>query len=176
MLIAEAANALPSDIAYTSFEADGSGNWTINATARTSGGITGLRSYDVAQGSVTKDRLSAGAIYIVSFWAKGGVPTFSAGAPVAGRTKDGWTYYQKTFSGVTSVQLSGSGLVDELSLKPANAYMKTYVHLPGVGLSCKVDENGYAEYYEYDSLGRLKFVRNGNGEIVRKIEYNYQVQ
>ena len=175
-LIAEAANAVPSDIAYTSFEADGSGNWTIGSTARSGGGLTGTRSYDISLGTITKGGLSAGTTYVISFWARSGAPIFSAGAPVAGRTKDGWTFYQKTFSGVTGIQLSGTGLVDEVTLRPANAYMKTYVHLPGVGVSCKVDENGYAEYYEYDSLGRLKFIRNGNGEIVRKIEYNYQIQ
>ena len=47
--IAEAINAGQSDVAYTSFEADGSGNWTIPDTTRvrTGGALTGNLYYNL---------------------------------------------------------------------------------------------------------------------------------
>lgn len=54
-LIADVANSDAASIAYTSFEADGSGNWTIGSGLRNTGsGITGQQSYNLVNGSTLR--------------------------------------------------------------------------------------------------------------------------
>ena len=72
--IAEAvSNAADSDIAYTSFEADGGGNWQIPSTLRdATGGITGKYSYNLSNGAITRASLNTSKSYVVSYWSKSG--------------------------------------------------------------------------------------------------------
>lgn len=173
--IAVVVNAQPTDIAYTSFEADGSGNWNISSTNRIKEAFTGTQCYDLSKGNITKSGLSSSKTYWLNYWAKTGASISVTGAAqtIQGPTQNNWTLWTKKITGVSSITISGSGYVDELRLYPDKAGIKTYTYIPGIGMSSSVDENNNVSLYEYDELGRLKLLRDGSRNILKTYCYNY---
>ncbi len=175
--IAQVVNADSVDIAYSSFEADGSGNWQVPSTARDTGSITGSACYNLTNGNITKGGLTAANTYVVSFWKKtGSVSVTGSTRSVQGKTISGWTYYEYTVTGVTSETLSGSGDIDELRLYPASAQMTSYTYSPLVGMTSQCDVGSKITYYNYDILNRLCSLRDQDGNIIKTYQYHYQEQ
>ena len=178
--IAEVKNAAITDIAYTSFEADGSGNWTISSTARNNAGISGSQSYPLAgANTISKSGLSGGTTYVISYWVTGSALNIAGtitGYPLQGATVNGWTYYEHHITGQTDVSITGTGNLDELRLYPVNSQMTTYTYNPVIGLTSSINEKNQITYYEYDSLQRLMNIRDMNGNITKHTDYHYQGQ
>jgi hypothetical protein len=175
--IAQVINASTAEIAYTGFEHESAGNWTVGTSYNSSQKFTGLSSYTVSPSStISKSGLEAASSYIVSFWTSSGVPTVNGMIPTGGQTINGWTYYQKLVTGTTSVTLAGDGVIDELRLYPSKAQMTTYTYLPGVGVSVVSDVNSMPTYYEYDSMGRLSLIKDAKGSVLKAYKYNYQIK
>jgi hypothetical protein len=57
-----------------------------------------------------------------------------------------------------------------------NAMVTTYTYDPLVGVTSITDPKGYTIYYEYDGLNRLKFVKDGNGDLISETQYYYKNQ
>lgn len=55
-----------------------------------------------------------------------------------------------------------------------NALVTTYTYNPLIGVTSITDPRGYTIYYEYDEFNRLKMVKDAEGNIVSKNEYNYK--
>lgn len=175
-VIANVVNAAFQDIAYTSFETNAVGNWTVTGTARTKNdGVTGEQCYNLGSGTISCGGLTAARSYIVSYWAKTGasVTVSAAGTITNGSTINGWTYYEKKISNVTTLSISGTGSIDELRLYPENAQMISYTYKPMMGISSTQDATGKVSYYEYDAAGRLKLVRDQYGKILKQYDYKY---
>ena len=174
--IAECLNAASNEIAYTSFEWNGTGNWTVPSAARnTVDAMTGKKSYGLSSGSITKTIANATKAYVVSFWTKSGTVTVNGSSAATTLTRNGWTYNEVTIAaGVSSVTIAGTATIDELRLYPSDAQMMTYTHQPLVGLTSQTDINNRINYYEYDGLGRLMLVRDMFGNIVKTINYHYK--
>lgn len=173
--IAKVSNATVVNIAYTSFEADGNGNWTIGSPVRdTTSAITGNRSYNLSNGSVSKSGLTSSVSYLVTLWAKSGASVQVNGATQSNilATQNGWNFYSASVSGVTTITVSGSGLVDELRLYPKDANMVTYTYQPGAGITSATDANNTIVYNEYDGLNRLKIVRDKDKNILKRYDYS----
>jgi hypothetical protein len=181
--IAKAINATIDQIAYTSFEADGNGSWTIgSATRDATSSITGSQCYNLNNGSCTRSGLTSGATYIVSYWSRTGSSFTVTGST---GTKQGktifmnggfWTYFEHTVTATTSVTVSGVGDIDELRLYPANAQMTTYTYTPLVGMTASCDVDNRVSYFYYDPLGRLRYVADQDGNIIKTTEYHYMGQ
>lgn len=175
-VVAKAENASYSDISYTSFESDGSsGTWTVASTNRDySNALTGKRSYNLSNGNVTKTGLSTAKTYIVTIWAKSGASLTinGGGAGSAITTQNGWSLYSRSFTGITSITISGSGLIDELRLHPKDANMISYTYEPTVGVTSTNDANNTITYTEYDNLNRVKVIRDRNKNIIQKYQYS----
>jgi YD repeat-containing protein len=181
--IAEVVDADSASIAYTSFEADGTGNWTVGSgSLDTTAGITGSHSY-VLSSDISKSGLNSATTYIVSYWTENSFP-FSisgtiSGYPIKGKTVSfnghSWTLYVHKVTGQTTVTIGGSGHIDELRLYPVTAQMTTYTYSPLVGMTSQCDPGNRITYYEYDGLGRLKRVRDQDYNILKSMEYQYQV-
>ncbi|GAA3608239.1 RHS repeat domain-containing protein [Flavivirga amylovorans] len=50
----------------------------------------------------------------------------------------------------------------------------TYTYDPLIGVTSITDPKGYTMYYEYDEFNRLKQVKDADGHILTKNEYNYK--
>jgi len=170
--IAEAVNADQNSIAYTSFEDNSNGNWTMNA-ARSSNHFSGTQSYSMASGNISKTGLASNT-YKVTFWAMSGASILvNSAAATAGITINGWTYYEITTTAVTSVTISGTGVIDDLRLYPSTATMKTYTYDPMRGVTSISDENNIPSFYEYDSFNRLYRLIDYKGNALKQFDYGY---
>jgi YD repeat-containing protein len=177
--IAEVINADSVNIAYTSFEADGSGNWSIGSALRnTNSGITGQQSYNLSNGACTKTGLTTTNPYTVSYWSNTGSSFSVTGSTSVkqGKTINGWTYFEHQVTGTGTVTVSGSSNIDELRLYPTGALMSTSTYTPLIGISSQCDAGNKIIYYEYDGLGRLKDIKDQDGNIIKTIQYHYQGQ
>jgi len=175
--VAKILNATADQVAYTSFEADGNGGWTVpSATRNITNYITGQKSYNLTDGACTRSGLTSTASYIVSYWSRTGASftVTSSSSVKRGFTIRGWTYFEHTVTGTTSVNVSGSGNIDELRLYPATAQMITYTYSPLVGMTSQADVVGHLSYYNYDPLGRLKMIRDQDSNILKLYNYQYQ--
>ena len=181
-VIAQVKNAGYNAFAYTSFEPDESPTWTITDTTRNRGvSITGNQSYTFSSSSQITASISFGQ-YILSYWSRSGSLTVSSSGGTSsittGPTRNGWTYYEHTFSAPASnYTVSGSGItIDELRLYPATAQMTTYTYSPLIGITSQCDVGNHVIYYEYDALGRLKDIKDQDGNVIKTNEYHYMGQ
>jgi hypothetical protein len=175
-------NAVSTDIAYTSFEVDGNGYWQ-NITPGNivaSPGATGNKYYQQNSFSISRSGLNSGTTYTVSYWSKSGVYSITGtqgGWPktlwttiVGGQT---WTLYEHRVTGQTTITVTGTGAIDELRLYPVNAQMSTVAFNSLTGVTAQCDMNNDIVYYEYDSFLRLFHIRNREGQVLKRICYNY---
>ena len=180
--VAEIVNASESEVAYTSFESDGKGNWSFSGNVLSDpSAITGRRSYNVSNGAITKSTgLSASVYYIVSYWTKNAsafsITGTQSGYPIAGPTVNGWKLFVHKLYGITSVSISGTGFIDELRLHPEKAQMNSYTFEPLIGMTTKSDANNRISYFDYDAVGRLKIIRDQNLNVRKVFCYNYAGQ
>ncbi len=178
--VAEVANATSGDFAYTSFETHMQGGWngidTQYVSAATA--IAGRRAYDIGTTTISKTGLLANSSYLVTYWSKSGALTVSGttGSVKTGISANGWTYYEHRVTGVSTVTVSGSGIIDELRLFPSNAQMITYTYEELTGMTSQSDASGKIVYYEYDQLGRLHLIRDHQQNILKQICYSYTGQ
>jgi YD repeat-containing protein len=181
-VIAQVKNATYGTFAYTSFEPDESGTWTMSDTARNrSVGITGKQSYTFTSSSQISAMVGFNQ-YVVSYWSRSGAlsvtETGATSTVTTGPTRNGWTYYEHSFSAAGSIfTLTGSGItIDELRLYPTTAQMTTYTYSPLIGITSQCDVDNHIIYYEYDALGRLRDIRDQDGNVIKTNEYHYQGQ
>jgi YD repeat-containing protein len=55
-----------------------------------------------------------------------------------------------------------------------DAFISTYTYNPLVGVTSVTDVKGMTSYYEYDEYGRLKYVKDMNGNFLSENIYNYK--
>ena len=179
-LVAQVQNAGRSDVAYTSFETTDSGNWNISGgSVNTTAGFTGAYSYNLSAGnSIQRSGLNSSRQYIVSYWSTNGTLTIPGTTPITGATHGVWTYHEHHLpTGSSTVTITGSGTnIDELRLFPTDAQMTTYTFSPEIGRTSTCDQNNMVTYYEYDGLGRLKDVKDLDGNVIKTFEYHYKGQ
>ncbi|MEQ6121140.1 RHS repeat domain-containing protein [Reichenbachiella sp. MALMAid0571] len=76
----------------------------------------------------------------------------------------------------TTYSITGSNYLDDIRLHPVDAQMTTYTHDPLIGITSQTDPNGVTTYYEYDDFGRLRHIRDFEGNVLSKTEYHYKAQ
>ena len=63
--------------------------------------------------------------------------------------------------------------IDEVRIYPADAMMTTYTYQPLAGVTSETNPSGRTIIYEYDAFGRLKYVKDEDGNIIKEHRYNY---
>lgn len=170
--IATVVNAGYNDIAFASFETESKGNWVYeSAPIVDTTAPTGRKAYAASNG-ISRE-VNQNTTYVVSFWRKGNVSVSNATLSRTGTTNDGWTYEEYILTNATSISISGSGYIDELSLYPQNAQMTSYTYHPLSGITSQTDSNGQITRYEYDVLGRLVLMKDNQGNVIKRFSYSY---
>ncbi|WP_143785976.1 hypothetical protein [Ohtaekwangia koreensis] len=169
--ICEVKNATVDQVAYTSFENNALGNWTIlSGTTNTKTGFTGGQCFT---GSLKKT-ISAAGIYIASLWTKQSASVNGASGVLV-RSVGDWKLYQWILTNPSTITIQGTD-IDEVRLTPAGSLMTTFTYKPFVGINSMTDANNNVAYYEYDSFNRLNLIRDAKGNIIKTFEYHYQEQ
>lgn len=195
--IATVSNAKYNEVAYTSFEGtyqnkgvadDSKGNWDFdpmqmettisNSSYNFSGRIVyNLPAFNSNANITSTINLTPGKKYILTAWAKGGVPTFqNNGNNTWSQTlttgRDGWTLYYTEMDGnggpATITSYSSNIYVDEVRLYPYGSFMTTYTYEPLFGISSTCDQNNRMTIYEYDEHGNLSCTYDTEGNIIAK--------
>lgn len=162
---------------YTSFETSSAGGWsaTGGSPAYINGPApTGNRGLNLNGSTVSASGLTGGQEYRLSFWSTSALSVSGVSSPVvSGPTLNGLTYYEYTIpANQTTVSLSGNAVIDELRLYPKKARMSTVTYDPLIGKTSECDQNNRITYYEYDNLGRMRFIKDEKRNIVKMFEYN----
>jgi len=175
------ADATADKTAYTGFEVQGElGGWSVtsgsnainNATA-----ITGNACFTLDSKALSASGLNTAKPYKLSFWTTGAVSISGATATLITSNSsigiNGFTYYEYSLAaGASAITITGTGNVDELRLYPLTARMRTVNYDPLIGKIAECDENNRITYYEYDALGRLRFIKDEKKNVVKMYEYN----
>ncbi|MFC4231491.1 DUF5977 domain-containing protein [Parasediminibacterium paludis] len=170
--VAEVNNATYNDVAYTSFESDGKGNWNfLGNPVLDITSPTGQKAYDLSNGAITKINLNPIQSYSITYWLKNGAYCSMGGSTIS--SKNGWTLYRASATGISTLSISGSGYIDELRLYPADAQMQSYTYTPLVGMTSQTDANNRTTYYEYDTYSRLIRIRDQDKNIIKSLCYGY---
>lgn len=80
-----------------------------------------------------------------------------------------------------SILDNATGVSDDASLRShlnnlrsiPGAQVTTYTYRTLVGISSETDTSGKTAFYEYDSFGRLKLIKDLNGKILKQYDYQY---
>jgi hypothetical protein len=177
-VVASVINADPTldHSAYTSFETGGLGGWVLNGTSviQSTSSVTGTNSFVLSAGNSLSATLNTAKPYTLSFWAGNSSVTVSGGVLTkSAPTINGYTYYEYSLTqGSSGVTVSGTTNIDELRLYPQNARMRTVTYDPLIGKTSECDENNRVTYYQYDNLGRLRFVLDEYKNTLKMYEYN----
>ncbi|NDK57358.1 hypothetical protein [Pontibacter fetidus] len=132
---------------------------------------------------IAKKGLTAGS-YQLLYWKKNGAVIAKLNGQLLPETvlktdADGWELARITLpvaQATDELLLNGTGLLDELKLFPVDAFMTTYTYEPGLGLTSKTDPNQVTEYYEYDSFGRMKGIKDDQRNVLKSYQYHYQTR
>jgi hypothetical protein len=184
---AKAINSTYGNTAYSSFEHTTLStftNWNYNVAGivLASDAFNGTRVFNLAASSInTIHALNPSKKYKVSYWKKlsaaSSVLVNASNQPIIKRTgpvRNGWGYFEVTFTNATSVQVTGDAQIDELRLYPQNSQMISYTYKDGVGLTSQCGENNQCTFWDYDDFNRLKLAKDQDGNILKKNEYQYQ--
>ena len=68
----------------------------------------------------------------------------------------------------------GTVYFDDIRFHPSDAQMTTYTHEPLFGVTSISNENNQPIYYIYDPFGRLEYIKDFEGNILKKNDYHYR--
>jgi len=96
-----------------------------------------------------------------------------------GGSPENWQYVTQDIS-VTSGTVQpltigdAQSIIDEVRLYPAEARITTYSYKPEFGITSSADPNCIVTYYDYDSFGRLKYLKDHKRNVLKSFEYHYK--
>lgn len=175
-VIAEVMNALANEIAYSGFDEEDRGNWSYTGAPSTdAAALSGGKAYNLTSGAITKNGLSSGKSYKVSYWSKTSAANVNSITAEKGATRNGWTYFEHIIpAGATIVTVQGNVIIDDLRLHPSSAMMSTFTYQPLYGITTMSDQNNQCMYYQYDDFGRLKVIKDMDGRVMKEYDYQFQ--
>lgn len=166
--VAEVINASQEEIVYTSFEEE---NGNTIQSAR-----TGIKSFRLQSRYPLKENLPRGK-YLFSVWVKGAGTLTVLDKSKIFNSPNEWLRieFKLEVNGFTNIDITGNDfLIDEARLHPVEAHMITRTYTPLIGVTSETNVNHNSTFYEYDALGRLHIIRDQEGNIIKRIDYQYK--
>jgi hypothetical protein len=178
-VVASASNAAATEIAYSSFESNGKGNWIFNSAGiNQTEGLTGNKSFSLGGNySISCSGLNTAKEYLITYWVKdvsGAIVSVNGQLGTLLFQTGAWKLYTQTITNSSNVNITGTATIDELRLYPKGSLMSTVAYKEGIGKIADCDANNRLLFYEYDALGRLRLVKDQNRNIIKTYEYNYK--
>jgi hypothetical protein len=68
----------------------------------------------------------------------------------------------------------GAAIFDDLRFYPMDAQMTTYTYDPLIGVTSVSDVNNKPTIYKYDAFNRLWYIKDFQGNILKKYDYHYK--
>ncbi|WP_338767569.1 hypothetical protein WAF17_06070 [Bernardetia sp. ABR2-2B] len=164
--IAEVINASQDQIFHTSFEEGGT-----SQEAR-----TGKRSFRIQSIYSMKEDLPSGE-YLFSVWVKGAGTLTVLDNSKTFDSPNEWLRieFKLSIDNNTDINIVGDDfLIDEIRLHPLEAHMITRTYTPLIGVSSETNVNHNSNFYEYDALQRLHIIRDKEGNIIKRTDYEYK--
>lgn len=148
-LLFQAVNATEAEVFYEGFEEHSSA--VINRLYAKTGDKYKATSYYVDFSP------PAGKSYTISYYQH-----------VSGK----WHYIENNYQGPFTIY---ADRIDEVKIFPKSATLTSYSYNLDHSVYTICDPNGKISYFEYDSFGRLKLVKDHEGNIIKKYQYNYKL-
>lgn len=182
--IAKIVNATLSETGYCGFEDSSTGGFSWSDGGIVTGpSKTGVKHFSLGTNGIGKTGLASDKKYKVSFWAKsaGGSVVIDgiSGIVNLGNLPD-WTLFEFTVSDVSLVTIRRNGatdvLLDDVRIHPVNAIMTNRTFHNVLGVTSETGPDNSTIYYEYDTFGRAKLVRDEDKNIIRHSYSNIKIQ
>lgn len=87
----------------------------------------------------------------------------------------GATYLQISAQDGKICSYSSKTLWTDINSLVPSAFINTFGYYPMVGLKYTTNPKGVITYYDYDSFGRLKLIRNDDYHILSRYKYNFKL-
>lgn len=149
--IAQVINANKDDIFYTSFEEETTGGIIIDNEPQAK---TGRKYFNGTYQVPNVTTTVVGKKYTLTYF------QFE---------NNEWKYKKMPYT----VNMSLTGMIDEVRIYPEGALMTTATYEPLIGKTSETDANGITTYYEYDSANHLKFIKDQDKNIIQRFTYKY---
>lgn len=75
-----------------------------------------------------------------------------------------------------TVDATGTVTADDIAFYPETASISTFTYEPLFGKTSETDTRGISAFFEYDNLGRLKYVKDQDKNLLQSYDYYYKVQ
>jgi len=183
LVIAQVSNAGLSDIGYSSFEPGAQGTWTLTPTGTVSPAVvdatapTGAYVLNMANvKTITKTGLDPTKKYLLTYWKKNSTINVSGGTlseQLDVMSKGSWNLVSMYVTGTSTLTITGTGLLDELRLCPAQCQLTSTSYNTQLHPISTMGPNNVAVYYDYDELDRMKNTYDSEHNLVKSTNYNY---
>ncbi len=167
----------PETVMLTSFEDNSSSPWTgSNFSYLVNNSVTGHYSAQLTGGSLSISGLSPANSHMVSFYARPGASISVNGVLLTPGFTSGnqWKRFETVVTGVSTVDVTGTGIIDELRLSTTSAKVQSYTYNSKRQLTSICDDKNQITRFEYDALGRLIHIKDVDGNILKTHQYQYQ--
>jgi|GEM_PF-5119746 len=170
--IAKVQNTTSANVAYTSFETSSNGNWNfITGTVINGNSVTGKKSFQMTGSNSIVKFLVTPQDMTVTYWSNSGSFFVNGISGVVLKSANGWTCYEHKLLNVSTITITGTGIMDELRLYPTISSIATFTYDLGGNITATNDVSNQINYFNYDGFGRLIGIKDNKNSILKKYEY-----
>ncbi|MDR2272050.1 MAG: hypothetical protein LBF27_14185 [Sphingobacterium sp.] len=175
LALATCSMAKKGSFVFTSFEYPNEYSTLQEGNRTTASAFSGNYAYTLNGTMIFGGFNPGGNLEVYAWLSQGSFMVNGYGAVSTGRTKDNWTLYRVEVPYATTVTIAGSCRMDQLAIVPAGSVMEGNVFDTMDRITAKLGSNMQTTFFDYDAFGRLQYIRDEQGNILKSNTYGYQV-